>query len=72
MATAQQVGDAAFLREKFEPGSDMRKDLCFIVHHADNNPHKYGDNKYADKKYVDDPAAQATIDKAKNLANWGN
>jgi|LauGreDrversion4_2_1035121.scaffolds.fasta_scaffold379471_1 hypothetical protein len=50
----------------------MRKELNHIVHHGDNNPHKFGENKYADMKYVYDPAAQETIDKAKDLANWDN
>lgn len=60
-ATAQQMGEAAQLRDRAS-GKD-RKALNFIVHSQDIDPEKYGTNKYACKEDIYDPEAQEVIDR---------
>ena len=59
-----QMGRSAALRTYFPVGSQMRNDLNKIVHAADKNPHKYGENIFADKTCTYDPKAQVVIDNA--------
>jgi len=42
-------GLAAELRDYFEPGSYRRKELNFIVHSSDSNPHSHGRNPFVDE-----------------------
>ncbi len=49
LASPQQVGEAAMERT-YVTDHQLRYELNQIVHHADKNPHKYGNNSYAEKK----------------------
>ena len=47
-ATAQQMGEAAQIRDHVED-KDLKKKLNLIVHSQDKNPDKYGKNPYKGK-----------------------
>ena len=59
-------GLAAELRDYFEPGSYRRKELNFIIHSSDSNPHFHGRNPFVDES--DRPKLEdmkATINEAR-------
>ena len=60
LASPEQVGEAAMIRS-YVDDPKIRYELNQIVHHADKNPHKYGDNSYAEKKGYYDEAAEEVI-----------
>ena len=69
-ATNKQKGDAASMRTyvneniKGKMNECLFKDLSFIVHSGDRNPHHSGFNKYADPTETYDPAAHSRIQTA--------
>ncbi len=62
-ASAHQKGEAAELRSYADKST--YKELSFINHSGDANPHKHGHNPYADNTNSYDPKAQVVIDAAK-------
>jgi hypothetical protein len=62
-ASTYQKGEAAELRTFAD--KPTYKELSFINHAGDKDPHKHGQNPYADSTNTYDPAAQVVIDAAK-------
>ena len=61
-ANKEQKGSAAELRTHVN--RNHSKNLSFIVHSGDKNPHKHGHNAFADPKNEYDPKAEEVIKQA--------
>lgn len=64
-ASALQKGRAVELRTERRLDSSMRRDLNWIVHSSDPDPHKRGHNPFADPTKTYDRKAQKVIAAAK-------
>jgi hypothetical protein len=70
-ASAQQKGDAAQMRTYINEGikgkmnACLFKDLSFIVHSGDRNPHLSAFNRFADPTNEYDPSAEPRLEAAK-------
>jgi len=63
-ASVVQIGTAAYLRNKFPPGSPMRQKLNKIVHSTDPGQKK-SSNCYYDPKMRHSPVVQTVLDTCK-------
>lgn len=63
-ASQGQIFDALNMRNDPNLSNSTKRDLNFIVHSADPNPHKNGYNRFADPNKKYDPNAAKVIEKA--------
>jgi hypothetical protein len=67
-ADIQQKGLSAQIRTYLPAGNeDLYKELSFIVHSGDRNPHAHGHNPYADPTNTYDAVAESAVEYAENL-----
>ena len=67
-ADIQQKGLSAQIRTYLPAGNeDLYRELSFIVHSGDRNPHSHGHNPYADPTNTYDAPAESAIFYAENL-----
>jgi len=67
-ADIQQKGLSAQIRTYLPAGNeDLYRELSFIVHSGDRNPHAHGHNSYADPTNTYDASAESAVLYAENL-----